>query len=152
MNHVNSVMSDDDLKYDCLHQLTTHAVHLNSIDTPNPAATAKYEIMSGALIWSDETNTATPVYVIWALRQLFAYRTHLMLENAEPDNAFWNKCVALFPKWVGFFPKGESRPQPSLLNTGAATYRLNGVCGISINWVIMAHNESLSPSGRHGVL
>ena len=97
-------MTDENLKYDGLYQLTTHAQHLNSIDTPNPAAKVFYEFMSGALIWSDETNDETPVYVIWALRQLFAYRTQLMLDNAQPDNEFWEHCVKLFPNWIGFRP------------------------------------------------
>ena len=70
--------------------------------------------MSGALIWSDETNAETPVYVIWALRQLLAYRTRLMLDDAEPDNVFWDQCVKLFPNWIGFLP--ERRKQtPELL-------------------------------------
>jgi len=74
----------------------------------------KYELMSGALIWSDETNSETPVYVIWALRQLFAYRTRMMIDDAEPDNAFWNQCVTLFPNWIGFLPV-RRKPTPELL-------------------------------------
>lgn len=106
---------DEDRKSDCLYQLTKHASHLNSIDTPDPTASVKYEIMSGALIWSDETNTETPIYVIWALRQLFAYRTQLMLNNSEPDNEFWNQCVGLFPNWIGFLPE-RRKPTPELLD------------------------------------
>ena len=107
-------MPEDDAKYDGLYQLTTHAQHLNSIDTANPSATAKYELMSGALIWSDETNADTPVYVIWALRQLFAYRTQLMIDDAEPNNEFWDQCVKLFPNWIGFLPE-RRKPTPELL-------------------------------------
>jgi len=107
-------MSEDDLKYDGLYQLTTHADHLNSINAPVPSATAKYEIMSGALIWSDETNAETPVYVIWALRQLFAYRTRLMLDDAEPDNEFWDQCIKLFPNWIGFLPERRKQTQALL--------------------------------------
>ena len=70
--------------------------------------------MSGALIWSDETKDETPVYVIWALRQLFAYRTQLTLDNAEPDNEFWDQCVKLFPSWVGFRPDRRTQT-PELL-------------------------------------
>lgn len=115
-------MHTDDTKYDSLHQLTTHAQHLNSIDTADPDATPKYELMSGALIWSDETNSETPVYVIWALRQLFAYRTRLMIDDAEPDNAFWDQCVTLFPNWIGFLP-ARRKPTPELL----AEYRRGNV-------------------------
>ena len=107
-------MGDEDYKYDGHYQLTTHADHLNSIDTPDPAATATYEFMSGALIWSDETNAETPVYVIWALRQLFAYRTQLMLDDAEPDNETWDQYCKLFPNWIGFLPE-RRKPTPELL-------------------------------------
>jgi hypothetical protein len=107
-------MSREDLKYDARYQLTAHAQHLNSIDTPDPTATPRYEIMSGALIWPDETNMNTPIYVVWALRELFAYRTRLMLDNADPDNTFWDECVALFPNWIGFLPE-RRQPTPELL-------------------------------------
>jgi hypothetical protein len=70
--------------------------------------------MSGALIWSDEIASDTSVYVVWALRELFAYRTQLMLNNAEPDNAFWGKCVELFPNWIGFLSERRT-PTAALL-------------------------------------
>ncbi|WP_145266389.1 hypothetical protein [Calycomorphotria hydatis] len=121
-SYVSNLMLEDKLIYDGLYQLTTHADHLNAINTPNPVATATYELMSGALIWSDETKADTPVYVICALRQLFAYRTRLMLDDAEPDNDFWDQCVKLFPNWIGFLP--ERRKQtPELL----AEYRRGDV-------------------------
>jgi len=107
-------MPDDDRDYDSLHQLTTHAEHLNAIDTPDPGAMARYEILSGALIWSDETRPDTPVYVIWALRELFAYRTHLMLNDLEPDNERWAQCVTLLPNWIGFLPE-RCKPTRDLL-------------------------------------
>jgi len=63
-------------------------------------------MMSGALVWSDETNSKTPVEVIWALRGLFAYRTSLMLNRPRDELApMWDLGVSLFPKWVGFRPE-----------------------------------------------
>ena len=115
-------MSDEDLKYGGLHQLTTLSDHLNSISTPDPAARVFYELMSGALIWSDETNDETPVYVIWALRQLFAYRAQLILDNAQPNDEFWDQCVKLFPNWIGFRPDRRTQA-PELL----AVYRRGSV-------------------------
>jgi hypothetical protein len=120
--YLSEPMPTDDTKYDSLHQLTTYAQHLNSIDTADPFATAKYELMSDALIWSDETNSDTPVYVIWALRQLFAYRTRLMIDDAEPDNPFWDQCLTLFPNWIGFL-SARRKPTPELL----AEYRRGDV-------------------------
>ena len=121
-------MSAKNLEHDGLYQLTTHADHLNSISTPNSSAIAKYELMSGALIWTDETNSETPVHVTWALRKLFAYRTKLMLHNAEPDNEFWDQCVKLFPNWIGFLTERRT-PTPELL----AEYRRGDV---STRWCL----------------
>lgn len=117
-------MPDENHKYDGLYQLTTHADRLNAINTPDPDAAASYEIMSGSLIWSDELNADLPIEVIWALRELFAYRTYLMLNDAEVDNAFWNQCIALFPNWIGFLPE-RRKPTRELL----AEYR-RGVVSI----------------------
>ncbi|HEY4262917.1 MAG TPA: hypothetical protein VGM98_22345 [Schlesneria sp.] len=105
---------DDDRKYDALYQLTEHADHLNAICTPDPLATVTYEMMSGALIWSDETRPDTPTYVIWALREIFHHRTQLMLKNLEPENEVWPKLVSLFPDWVGFLLE-RRKPTPELL-------------------------------------
>jgi hypothetical protein len=107
-------VSDEDLKYDSWYQLATHADYLNAIDTADPGAVATYEILSGALIWSDEMKRDTPVYVIWALRELFNYRTHLILNDVEPDNESWARCVAMFPNWIGFLPE-RRKPTPELL-------------------------------------
>lgn len=97
-------MPIDDAQYDSLRHLRTYAQHLNSINTANPFAAPYYELMSGALIWPDETNADTPVHVIWALRHLFAYRTRLMIDDGEPDDTSWDQCVTLFPNWIGFLP------------------------------------------------
>jgi hypothetical protein len=118
----------DELRYDGRYQLTLHAAHLNAIDTPNPNAAPFYELMSGALIWSDETTRETSVYVIWALRSLFAYRTQLMLSGSEPDNPFWDECVAKFPRWIGFLPERRTAT-PALL----AEYRRGNV---SMKWCL----------------
>ena len=141
-------MPADDAKYDGLYQLTTHAQHLNSIDTANPSATAKYELMSGALIWSDETNTDTPVYVIWALRQIFAYRTQLMIDDAEPNNEFWEKCVKLFPNWIGFLPE-RRKPTPELLaEYRAAILQPKRVfANLNARWTQKTNNHRMHGSG-----
>ena len=101
--------------FDPVQTLTDHAAHLNAICSPARRPKIFYDIMSGALIWSDETNKGTPVEVIWALRFIFAYRTSLMLNR--PRDAFepmWELGLSLFPKWVGF-RAGRRRPTPKLL-------------------------------------
>lgn len=96
--------------------LTSHAAHLDSISHPAIPEDVFYDMMSGALVWRDETNEMTPIQVIWALRAVVAYRTSLMLN--EPQTEFreiWDIASTLFPNWVGFYPD-RRRPSPRLLD------------------------------------
>ena len=110
-----NIVSDDDRHFDPVQTLTDHAEHLNAICSPAWWPKVFYEIMSGALIWSDETNRKTPVEVIWALRWIVAYRTSLMLnEPREELKPMWDLGLSLFPKWVGFRPE-RRQATPELL-------------------------------------
>lgn len=111
-----------------IEQLLSHAAHLNGLDRVDPSAVIQYDIVSGALIWSDETDEATPFSVISELRQIFAYRTYLMRENIEPDNDAWLMCVEAFPNWIGFLSE-RRRLTPEL----AAEYRRGD---ISTKWCL----------------
>jgi hypothetical protein len=86
-------------------ELELQAAHLNSINTVEPDAKPAYDAWSGAIVWSDETNSETTTETIWALRQLFAYRTHLMQNKTGIDNDVWRYCQSLFPAWIGFLPQ-----------------------------------------------
>jgi hypothetical protein len=109
------VVSDDDRHFDPLQTLTAYAEHLNAICSPAWWPKVFYEIMSGALVWSDETNKETPVEVIWALRFVVAYRTSLMLNNPREElKPMWDLGLSLFPKWVGFHPE-RRQSTPKLL-------------------------------------
>jgi hypothetical protein len=108
--------------------LAIHAAHLNAISVPDPNATIDYDILAGALIWSDETVESTPIGVIHGLRQLRHYRTHVMLNDIEPDSDVWQLCRLLFPNWIGFLPE-RRRPTPHLL----AVYRRGDV---STKWCL----------------
>lgn len=121
-------MSSDLSNHEIVIVLATNADHLNAIDVPNPNAIAKYEILSGSLVWSDEIRPDTPYEVINALRSLFAYRTQLIRTNSEPQIEVWTRCVAMFPKWIGFLPE-RRKPTPELL----AEYRRGDV---SLRWWI----------------
>jgi hypothetical protein len=108
-------VSDDDRSFDPFQTLIDHAEHLNAICSPAWWPKVFYEIMSGALIWSDETNSKTPVEVIWALRFVVAYRTSLMLNKPREElKPMWDHALSLFPKWVGFRPE-RRRATPKLL-------------------------------------
>ncbi len=108
--------------------LELHAAHLDAFCVADAAATIKYDILAGALVWSDETDASTPSAVIDGLRQLRHYRTHVMLHGIEPDNDVWRHCQSLFPNWVGFLPERHT-PTPALL----AIYRRGEV---SARWCL----------------
>jgi hypothetical protein len=83
--------------------LIENADHLNSISCPDSSPQVEYEYLSGALIWSDETNRKTPTEAIWALRLIFAYRTNLILDKPRDEfKRWWDLGLSLFPQWVGF--------------------------------------------------
>ena len=74
----------------------------------NPAAKCFYEIMSNALIWSDEIpaeNDQNPE-AYWVLRCLFRYRTSLIMADLDVElESFWRLGIKLFPDWPGFKPE-----------------------------------------------
>src|SRR5688572_13853330 len=99
-------MRDEGNNFDPYRELAKYADHLNGIRRPRWFARPFYEIMSGALIWTDERTRQTPVEVVWALRFLWAYRTSLMLnEPREEIGEYWQFGVSTFPEWVGFRPE-----------------------------------------------
>jgi len=103
-------MSTHAQQFDFAKVLTAHAEHLNQICTPDPSASVFYELMSGALIWSDERD-ASPFEVVSALRAIFAYRTGLIIGKPRPElEPLWQHALSLFPQWIGFRP---DRRQPT---------------------------------------
>jgi len=108
-------MIEDGKQFDPVVTLTEHAEHLNAICSPAWWPKVFYEIMSGAVIWSDETNSKTPVEVLWALRFIVAFRTSLMLNKPREElKPMWDLGLSLFPKWVGFRPE-RRQASPKLL-------------------------------------
>jgi hypothetical protein len=84
--------------------LLQHADVLNAIHTADPSATVQYDAMSDALIWSDETTPDMPIELIWSLRMVFNYRTHLILGTRIDDTSVWDCYNSTFPRWIGFAP------------------------------------------------
>ena len=69
----------------------------------DPAAKLYYELMSDALVWSDELLRTGRAREHWCLRPVFRYRTGLILgieltEFREP----WLLAKSIFPNWIGF--------------------------------------------------
>ena len=69
------------------------------------SAIARYELLSGSLVWSDEIPTHT-VQNSDCLRYILNYRTGLII--GEPDGTFapiWQEALRQFPNWIGFLPE-----------------------------------------------
>ncbi len=97
--------------------LRQHSATLNAINTPATHEDPRYELLSGALIWNDETDRqVVPRRLIGGgLRFIFAYRTSLMLgEPREEIKSVWEHGLKLFPAWVGFRPE-RRQATPKLL-------------------------------------
>jgi hypothetical protein len=78
---------------------------------PAPDATVFYELMSDALVWSDEIPDLDTgdVSDFHCLRFLFRFRTTLM--TGAPDERFrslWDEAKNLFPDWHGFDPRRQA--------------------------------------------
>src|SRR5688572_22563923 len=110
-------MTDDRDDFDPYRTLDEYADHLNRIRWRR-FGFPFYDLMSGGLVWTDETRhllRRTPTEVIWALRALWAYRTSLMLDNPREELAeYWRFGLSRFPRWVGFRP-ARRRATPRLL-------------------------------------
>lgn len=106
-------MDEEESDYsDLMTALRDHADHLNSISKPKLFKRVFYELMSGALVWTDETNGKTPWEVTNALRAIVAYRTSLMLDEPRTEfAAMWEESMKLFPNWVGFRPERRAATQ-----------------------------------------
>lgn len=111
-----------------MESLETHAAVLNAICEPDPLATPCYEIMSGALVWTDEKHPSLTSDIIFSLRQLWNFRTRCILQDERPENDFVARCVILFPNWIGFLPE-RWIPTPAAL----AEYRRGDV---SLRWCL----------------
>src|ERR1035437_2137549 len=64
-----------------------------------------YDLMSGALVWSDEKITGLTAEEMGCLRAIFRFRTSIIA--SEPDERFRNlsnKPRAAYPDWIGFDP------------------------------------------------
>jgi hypothetical protein len=119
-------LESDDAPFDPYCILTKHAAHLNTLQTPAPDAKVFYELMSGALVWSDETTDDTPTKLFDALRMLWAYRISLIL--GDPKDSYrplWEHAESLAPNWIGFRPERRT-PTLQLLKVyyrGARRFR-----------------------------
>jgi hypothetical protein len=78
---------------------------------PAPGASVFYELMSDALVWSDEIPDLDSgnMREFHCLRFVFRFRTTLLL--GAPDERFrefWEVANKLFPQWPGFEERRQS--------------------------------------------
>jgi hypothetical protein len=96
-------------------RLARHAAHLNSLRRRRLFARPFYEIMSGALVWRDESHRDTPSELIDVLRCLWTYRTSVMLSEPREELAgVWRMAMQQCPHWVGFRAE-RGKPTPKML-------------------------------------
>jgi hypothetical protein len=89
------------------------AGHIRAMNQLDPSAQPSFELLSGALIWSDERKLDS-FDAVCALRPVWNYRTGLLL--GEPPARFeaaWSRAKELFPEWIGFDPS-RCTPTPEL--------------------------------------
>jgi hypothetical protein len=97
----------------------------------DPAARSRYELMSGALIWSDEVRAiGSPegdlIWENWVFRYLVGYRASLTLGQERSEfRPVWEQVVRHAPNWPGLRPvRYGDRARRRLL----AAKRLNARC------------------------
>ncbi|WP_413431594.1 hypothetical protein [Crateriforma spongiae] len=95
--------------------LIEHAEMLDSISTAAARVTVRYDVMADALIWSDETTPEMPTELIWSLRAVVNYRTHLIRGTTIDDTTVWDYYNSLFPRWIGFARERQTAT-PELLD------------------------------------
>ena len=116
-------MANEPLHPDFYAALTESAARLDAVCIPDENAEVFYELMSGGLVWRDETTLKFSTQFVGCLRALFAYRTSLMLGRHEEAFApLWNQALKLAPNWIGFLPT-RRQPTPELL----AIYRRGNI-------------------------
>ena len=75
--------------------------HFRAIMTPDPSSVPHYEVLSDALVWTDELPDAHPQE--WdAIRMVLRHRTCVIIGVDSPFREWWDLARELFPEWVGF--------------------------------------------------
>jgi hypothetical protein len=98
------------MEADPIEQLQAIAVRMRELK-PAPGASVFYELMSDALVWSDEIPDleSGDVRAFHCLRFVFRYRTTLIIGLPDPQfRLYWEAALKLFPTWPGFEAKRQS--------------------------------------------
>ncbi len=90
---------------DCLDKLAQVANEMNRLAKSSDAI-IHYDLLAGALWWSDERPSFSDCELHSYLRPVFRYRTTLILDTTEDSyTPLWEASRDLFPFWPGFAPE-----------------------------------------------
>ena len=85
----------------CFHDLERIAPAMEALQMKDDAKVF-FDLLSGALIWSDEYPRVSDVSVE-CLRYIVRYRTGLIVGVPQKSfEQFWQEALRRFPKWIGF--------------------------------------------------
>lgn len=113
------------LQDELIAKLATIAKVMNAL-TKSPDAVVHYDMLAGALWWSDERPAPDQLDDSDCLRPVFRYRTSEIISEPEPEYLpFWLAAKNAFPKWPGFDPE-RCKPDDNL----AALYRRSEAKGL----------------------
>ena len=83
-------------------EFCTIAKDLESLSR-DPTATLHFEVMSNALVWSDEVLRNRRARETWCMRPVFRYRTGLIMGlDFDEFREDWRIAKTIFPRWIGF--------------------------------------------------
>jgi hypothetical protein len=98
---------------ECFQDLARIAATMEALEKKTDA-TLFHDMLSGALIWSDEFPKNSPVST-GCLRFVLSHRTALITGEQELRNDdFWREALRQFPKWIGFSPE-RTAPNEALV-------------------------------------
>jgi len=119
-------------------RLVSIADAMNGLEKSSDAV-VHYDMMAGALWWSDERPDCFETEDNWCLRPVFRYRTSMILGAPEaPCLPYWEAARKHFPDWPGFAPERCS-PDSEL---PALYHKQKAVVLLSIDLVsILCHLE-----------
>jgi hypothetical protein len=113
------------LQTELIKKLAAIAGAMNAL-SKSPDATMHYDMLAGALWWSDERPASSQIGNSDCLRVLFRYRTSVIINETEAEYLpYWLAAEKEFPKWPGFDPE-RCRPDDDL----AALYRRSNAEGL----------------------
>ena len=97
-----------------IEQLATIAEIMNS-QRFDKDATVSYDLMSDALVWSDEFPQlfGRRLRDFWCIRPVLRHRTLIIISKLDHvHELYWKEAITRFPNWAGFDPSRRDTSGP----------------------------------------